>query len=757
MPDEFLISGEALIHNLQIGMAQSLDAGADPQVLYLPDTFGHISQLPQIARQLGLKSIVVARGVNQPAVDLHWTGPDGSRIHTHALPLWSGYYQDFIHLPEYVEKTKEFLSQSTSFAKNGPVILFAGADHTMPPADWAQRRTVLVKALAEFEEGWTVIELDLNHAMALCRDALGVRQAGIGELTGELRDNSKAYILSGVASSRADLKLLNVRAQALLSYQLDPLGLFAPADFLYSRHRQFLWKTLIQNHAHDSIGGCSIDQVHRENRVRFESVIAGAERHSRDIMRRLVMWQAQGFNNKLFVWNLLPFARKVNQRVILQIPKDADLGSLRLVDENGLIRFAITQRQEDEGFYSEFELPPGWNPGFEYRVDIDLDLAAFEVKELIIEPILPEQLLVPQSPGEQISDISPQNDSDLQLLEDILRPLWEPDLGDTYTSSPNVNEPYWGKLVSRQQISDSGLTRISKLVYQGPGKTLLILMPEVKSGEDVLRIGIRVENCSEDMRLRLILGTAGRGLTSQADIPLDVVTRTHRPKKPSTHEPQRESYPNEWPSQSFITAAGMTVYHRGLHGYDLTEDGRIALTILRSVGMLSRGVLPERGGGAGPHISTPDAQMPGTFETQIAIGPNSVEIQVYQALLFNQPISYCQGTEYKGSHPGLRLDNPRIIPVAIFRPENEQNAIIIRMLNTSDSTEDLQLHIPGLEQTRLIDLVGRSVIMSSPDTAQGIQGCGIEIVRIQGDEIYLRLGKKNLCTLECRISRDVMV
>jgi alpha-mannosidase len=48
-PDEYLVSGEALIRNLMKGIRSAIAIGGKPTLIgYLPDSFGHISQLPQI-------------------------------------------------------------------------------------------------------------------------------------------------------------------------------------------------------------------------------------------------------------------------------------------------------------------------------------------------------------------------------------------------------------------------------------------------------------------------------------------------------------------------------------------------------------------------------------------------------------------------------------------------------------------------------------------------------------------------------------
>src|SRR5436305_6460585 len=54
MPDEFLVSGEALVRNLCIGHRLAQSFGGSMPVGYLPDLFGHVAQMPQILRQFGL-------------------------------------------------------------------------------------------------------------------------------------------------------------------------------------------------------------------------------------------------------------------------------------------------------------------------------------------------------------------------------------------------------------------------------------------------------------------------------------------------------------------------------------------------------------------------------------------------------------------------------------------------------------------------------------------------------------------------------
>ena len=46
--DEFMVSGETLVRDLQLGVARATELGGPMPVGYLPDMFGHVAQMPQL-------------------------------------------------------------------------------------------------------------------------------------------------------------------------------------------------------------------------------------------------------------------------------------------------------------------------------------------------------------------------------------------------------------------------------------------------------------------------------------------------------------------------------------------------------------------------------------------------------------------------------------------------------------------------------------------------------------------------------------
>ena len=65
LPDEFLVSGESLVRNLLLGHRLANDFGHVQKVGYIPDTFGHISQLPQILRGFDIPFAMHFRGLDE--------------------------------------------------------------------------------------------------------------------------------------------------------------------------------------------------------------------------------------------------------------------------------------------------------------------------------------------------------------------------------------------------------------------------------------------------------------------------------------------------------------------------------------------------------------------------------------------------------------------------------------------------------------------------------------------------------------------
>jgi len=292
LPDEFLVSGESFVHNLKLGHKIAGEMGRVTKVGYLPDCFGHISQIPQILQGFGIDTIVFWRGFAPETDPAEWIveGADGSRVLAHHLPP-DGYCNlgFFAHqAPEEVRRMitgedgsvrwttqAKFLTlrhvaqQSIERDRSKVHLLMNGCDHMRIHKDLPE---VLRRAGEEFE-GWTFHHVRLDEYFEALKSERGEWPVARLPMRSTTRvAASPAYILAGVLSARIYLKQANHRCQTLLERWVGP---FETIKWLETgRYEQSFveraWELLLQNHPHDSICGCSADGVHRDMENRFE-------------------------------------------------------------------------------------------------------------------------------------------------------------------------------------------------------------------------------------------------------------------------------------------------------------------------------------------------------------------------------------------------------------------------------------------------------------------------------------------------------
>src|SRR3954468_6894588 len=93
-PDSLLPGGETHVRNLLHGRAVAGAFGPVSTVAYVPDSFGHPAQFPQLFAGFGLDPFIYWRGNGNELDRLgplyRWTAPDGSSVRAGQLP--EGYF-----------------------------------------------------------------------------------------------------------------------------------------------------------------------------------------------------------------------------------------------------------------------------------------------------------------------------------------------------------------------------------------------------------------------------------------------------------------------------------------------------------------------------------------------------------------------------------------------------------------------------------------------------------------------------------------
>jgi mannosylglycerate hydrolase len=288
-PDEFLLSPESHVRNLLEGTRLCQKYGGRMPIGYLPDTFGHIGQMPQILQGFGIDYASMWRGISDQPVELTWKSPDGSSV---LLSYLRESYGNAANLtPENFERFADEIHERSQalipFSATGQILLMNGTDHMEPSES-------LTAAIRSYQEKSP--EEDLRHSslplyFEAVRSQISASSIQLPVLIGELRSSQRSPLLPNTLSTRIWIKQRNFNAENNLIKWVEPLSIWSSLiDPMPSRQEtayssndhpylsgqpqiiRSAWKMLMQCHPHDSICGTSIDQVHKEMQVRFDQV-----------------------------------------------------------------------------------------------------------------------------------------------------------------------------------------------------------------------------------------------------------------------------------------------------------------------------------------------------------------------------------------------------------------------------------------------------------------------------------------------------
>ena len=323
--DEFMVSGETMVRDLQYGLAKGSELGGAMQIGYLPDMFGHVAQMPQLIRLAGMEHAVVWRGV-PAAVEqtaFWWQAPDGSRVRAEYL---YGSYSNGRDLPEdekgLVLRAADY-EQELGSARLDAMLLMNGTDHQMPQP-WLGR--VVAEANAIQDDYEFVVTSLAEYLPAQPRDALVT-------VEGELRSGARANLLMGVGSNRVDVHRACAAAERSLERRAEPLSaLFLRPEQYPHALADIAWRNLVCNSAHDSSCACSIDEVVDQVLVRYYEARQIGDGLTRDAVQALAA-QVSAPRGATVVVN--PTARTRTGLVEVTLP---GAGPVHVVDASGEAR-----------------------------------------------------------------------------------------------------------------------------------------------------------------------------------------------------------------------------------------------------------------------------------------------------------------------------------------------------------------------------------------------------------------------------------
>ena len=605
MPDEWLVSGESLVRNIRLGRAVARNFGATPSDAgFVCDTFGHIGQLPQILRGFGIRGAFIWRGL-EPRKQMHlrWQGSDGSEVICIRFGRagYCDYTYDVRHCTEHgyvfdekkaVEELDIFLARESERAAIPPILVFDGGDHLEYDDD--HYRTLFArKATAEFPYQAEHSSLD-----AYLEEVLNHEDEITDVVRGELRESAAAskdkdghWLIAGVLSSRVWIKQQNADCQALLCQWAEPLSVFVASRLGVEHPDQYLqiaWRWLLQNHPHDSICGCSIDEVHEDMKYRFaqcHQIALGQTNESLHLIALAVEGEVAANETRVLIANPLTTALDETVEITLDIP--VEWGSYQeffgFEPKPGFRIFDTATGKEIT--YQLLSLSPAktrkcvWRAKFpeiykvhEVKVSLRLALpatgyATLTVREgektakcgVFAEAMLPTRH--PTAPGLATSECSMENEvlsvrieangsltvTDKRNQETYARLLTfedVADIGDGWYHGPPVND---------QQVASTAAAAEVILQHDGPQQCTFrirthLRVPEVfdfeqrrrsqtftellcdsfvtlRTGMDRIEVITTVDNAARDHRVRVLFPTDVKARTFLSDGAFDVVER----------------------------------------------------------------------------------------------------------------------------------------------------------------------------------------------------------------------------------------
>ena len=281
LQDEFLTSGEACVRNLQVGMQEAEQYGAVGNVGYFPDAFGNAGQMPQVLKQAGMDAVVFGRGVKpigpnnevtggqyeSTYSEMMWASPDGTK-----LPgiLFANWYNNGVEIPVDEAEAKVYwdkkLADARKFAATHQLLMMNGCDHQPLQKNITEAIRVARKLYPDVE----FIHSDFKTYVEAMEKEISENFSTVkGELTSQETDGR--WTLANTASSWIGLKVDNRAGETALERKAEPAA--AMADVMGKAYPEdqmiYSWKKLMQNHPHDSICGCSVDEVNEEMKTRF--------------------------------------------------------------------------------------------------------------------------------------------------------------------------------------------------------------------------------------------------------------------------------------------------------------------------------------------------------------------------------------------------------------------------------------------------------------------------------------------------------
>ncbi|MCP9328506.1 alpha-mannosidase [Liquorilactobacillus satsumensis] len=287
--DALIPDSESIIRNLVIGIKETQRRYGQPMMIgYLPDTFGFNAQLPMLLNQVGIHDFISWRGINfkrqVDSVYFKWQGLGSAQVYAASFPL--GYYTGQLAV-ESKHQLREFVKNrldpgiefEAQHGQNAEVLLPSGIDQM----DIVHNVSASLKAINDLSQHQVFISSYPQFMKTLHE------RADLKKYAGELRLPTYARVHRTIGSVRSRLKRQNFELEQIILKRVEPLAVIAQKCGISISNGLLLriWKKLLENHAHDTLGGSVSDNVAVDIEHRFKQGFEAAAGVENLIKKRL--------------------------------------------------------------------------------------------------------------------------------------------------------------------------------------------------------------------------------------------------------------------------------------------------------------------------------------------------------------------------------------------------------------------------------------------------------------------------------------
>ncbi|WP_057912665.1 mannosylglycerate hydrolase [Peribacillus muralis] len=651
--DEMVVGGESIVRNLLYGIKDCEEFGSHMQIGYLPDSFGQSSQMPQILNGFDITYSIFWRGTTErhgtDKTEFYWETDEGSKVLVQLFPLG---YAIGKYLPEDEQKLQERMDKYFKVLDHGAttenIVLPNGHDQ-MP----IQKNifTVMDKLKTLYPDREFFLSKYENIFAEIKKNQ------HLPTLHGEFIDGKYARVHRSIFSTRMDIKAANVKIENKITNILEPLASIAYCLGFEYHHGliELIWKHIMKNHAHDSIGCCCSDKVHQEIYNRFFLAEEMVDQLISFYKRKIVdSMDTDLSNDRLSAFNLLPYEREevVTTNVITK------LKSFKLMDEvSNEVEFDVIDSEiMDPGLIDRQIVHYGnYDPFFKYTIQLKDRIPALGYKTYFIVENDEEMKNSVSSKNQVETDfyeITVNSNGTLNIYDKHVNKLFSDilllenggDDGDEYDYSPLRDETliYSDKVKADIEIKQSqyeakidiqytleipeNLDKRKEQIVDGSVDVHIILT--IPNHKPIIEVRIELDNHAKDHRLRALIPTGIASAFSVSDNQFGHIKRDVYDSAMDIWEQEDwdERPDSIFPMLSFVglstEAYGMSVLTNSTREYEIVGEDydTIAITLFRGVGVLGKEELLRRPGRpSGIKLLTPDSQMLGKLTLEFAI------------------------------------------------------------------------------------------------------------------------------------------